>query len=418
MYFLIDATSFYCSAEKVFAPHLRKRPTITLSNNDGAIVAVCPIAKRLGIKKFVPFFQVRDLVNKHNVVVTSSNYELYQSLSNKMMDTIARFADDVHIYSIDELFARFDKPLNHESWLSLGLEIRKTVWKEVRLPVGAGGGPTPTLAKAASHAAKRIEGYRGVAVISSDEERVAILKQMAVTDVWGIGSRLGKKLEFMGIHSAYELSKKSPTYMRKQFSILVENTIRELNGEVRIAWDDVRPDKQQIYSTRTFGERVTSSNELHRALVGHCEAAMAKLRKQNSLAGAMTVFASNSPHDDTAFYRKSAYHQFAVPTLDTRVASNAIKALIDKIFKPGVCFYKCGVGLLDIRPQTRYQGDLFEPSQDNAGLMHVVDAINGRYGKSSMQIASKGFSKKHAMRRDYLSKRATTRWSDIPTIVC
>ena len=75
MYFLIDATSFYCSAEKVFAPHLRKRPTITLSN-DGAIVAVCPIAKRLGIKKFVPFFQVRDLVNKHNVVVTSSNYEL------------------------------------------------------------------------------------------------------------------------------------------------------------------------------------------------------------------------------------------------------------------------------------------------------------------------------------------------------
>ena len=148
MYFLIDATSFYCSAEKVFAPHLRKRPTITLSN-DGAIVAVCPIAKRLGIKKLVPFFQVRDLVNKHNVVVTSSNYELYQSLSNKMMDTIARFADDVHIYSIDELFARFDKPLNHESWLSLGLEIRKTVWKEVRLPVGAGGGPTPTLAKAA-----------------------------------------------------------------------------------------------------------------------------------------------------------------------------------------------------------------------------------------------------------------------------
>ncbi|GFD79500.1 hypothetical protein KUL118_23620 [Tenacibaculum sp. KUL118] len=216
----------------------------------------------------------------------------------------------------------------------------------------------------------------------------------------------------MGIHNAYELSKKSPTYMRKQFSILVENTTRELNGEVRIAWDDVRPDKHQIYSTRTFGECVTNSNELHRALAGHCETAMAKLRKQNSLAGAMTVFASNSPH------RKSAYHQFAVPTLDTRIASNAIKALIDKIFKPGVCFYKCGVGLLDIRPQTHYQGDLFEPSQDNAGLMHVVDAINGRYGKSSMQIASKGFSKKHAMRRDYLSKRATTRWSDIPTIVC
>ena len=127
MYFLIDATSFYCSAEKVMRPDLRKKGVIPLSNNDGAIVAVCPIAKRLGIKKFVPYFQVKDIVRKHGIVVTSSNYELYHSFSTKMMDTISQFADDIYIYSIDELFARFDSTLSHDSWTALGRDIRRTV---------------------------------------------------------------------------------------------------------------------------------------------------------------------------------------------------------------------------------------------------------------------------------------------------
>ena len=418
MYFLCDASGFYSSAEKVMRPDLRNKPVVTLSNNDGCIIAVCPIAKKLGIKKFVPYFQVKDLIKKHGVVVTSSNYELYHSLSTKMMDTISQFADDIYVYSIDELFARFDTHLSHDSWLDLGRDIRRTVWKEVRLPVGAGGGMTPTLAKAASHAAKRIPGYNGVAVIDSEQERISILKQMDVTDVWGIGNRLGRKLNLLGIHTAHQLSVQSPARMRKQFSILVENTVRELNGEIRIKWDDVRPDKQQIYSTRTFGARVTDKRDLHKALVGHCESAMRKLRRQKSLTKAMTVFASNSPHDDTAYYRKSIYHPFAVPTMDTRIVTNALPAIIDKIFKPGVCFYRCGVGIVEIIPAANYQADLFSINEDNPKLMNVLDAVNGRYGKSTLQVASKGFDKKHEMKRLFLTKRATTRWSDVPQIKC
>jgi|TARA_B110000211_G_scaffold113230_1_gene131453 DNA polymerase V len=350
--------------------------------------------------------------------ILSQLYELYHSLSTKMMDTISQFADEFYIYSIDELFARFDTTLNHDSWTALGRDIRRTVWKEVRLPVGAGGGMTPTLAKAASHAAKRLPGYNGVAVIDNEQSRVDILEQMDVTDVWGIGSRLGKKLAVMGIHNAHQLSQQSPARIRKQFSILVENTVRELNGEIRIQWDDVRPDKQQIYSTRTFGSRVTDKTELHKALVGHCESAMRKLRRQKSLTKAITVFASNSPHDDTPFYRKSVYHQFPVPTIDTRVVTNALSGIVDKVFKPGVCFYRCGVGIIDIIPAANYQSDLFNESKDNPKLMNILDAVNDRYGKSTLQLASKGSDKKHEMKRQFLTKRATTRWSDIPKIKC
>jgi DNA polymerase V len=418
VFFLCDASGFYSSAEKVMRPDLRKKPVITLSNNDGCVVAVCPIAKRLGIKKFVPYFQVKDVVEKYGVTVTSSNYELYHSLSTKMMDTIGQFADDIYVYSIDEVFARFNTALSHESWMALGREIRQTVWKEVRLPVGAGGGLTPTLAKAASHAGKRLPGYNGVAVIHSEQERVNILEQMDVTDVWGVGRRLGQKLTALGINNALQLSQQSLAQIRKQFSILLENTVRELNGELRIHWDDVRPDKQQIYSTRTFGARVTTKAELHKAIIGHCESAMRKLRKQRGLTKAITVFASNSPHDYARYYRKSVYHQFAIPTMDTRLVTNAIPAVIDKIHKPGICFYRCGVGLVEILPAANYQADLFAENKDNPKLMNVLDAVNDRYGKSTLQIASKGFTKTHEMKRQFITQRATTRWSDIPTIKC
>lgn len=418
MYFLFDATSYYCSAAKVFSPHLRKKPLITLSNNDGAVVAVCPIAKKLGIKKFVPFFQIKDLVNKHNVVVTSSNYELYSSLSHKMMQTIEQFTTNSYVYSIDEMFAQYNTPLTHSSWLELAKAVRRAVWKEVRIPIGVGGGATPTLAKAASHAAKRIEGYRGIAVISTEQERVAILKHMGVTDVWGVGDRIGRKLELMGINTAYQLSQKSPTHMRKQFSILMENTVRELNGEPRIAWDDVRADKQQIYSTRSFGQRVTTSDALKASLSRHVETAMNKLRHQNSITGAMSLFASNSPHDSAPFFRRSVTHYFDVPTMDTRIAVQAVSQQLGRLFEPGIDYYRCGIGLLDIRPQANYQQDMFSPSKDKHALMGVMDAINGRFGNAAMQVASSGFTKKHETRHAYMTKRATTRWAEIPIVKC
>ena len=82
------------------------------------------------------------------------------------MNVIARFCDTQHIYSIDESFLHFKgyQPLITD-WHQYGQLIRRTVWRETKLPVGVGFGPTPTLAKAANHAAKKLTGFNGVAVI-------------------------------------------------------------------------------------------------------------------------------------------------------------------------------------------------------------------------------------------------------------
>jgi DNA polymerase V len=412
----------YASCEKVFDPAIRKRTVVVLTNNDGCICAACGIAKQMGVgKKFVPYFQVKDQLEQAGAVIRSSNYELYAELSQRLMETCARFAPHSNIYSIDEIFLYYGKQTTYippEGWLEHARKIRKTVWGEVRLPIGVGMGRTPTLAKAANHAAKRIDGYNGVAVIDTEFTRKHILSNMKATDVWGIGRKLGARLKDLGILTALQLANQPPALMKKQFSVLVESTVHELNNKIMLNWDDVRAPKKEIYSTRSFGQRITDSVQLRFALASHVEIAARKLRKQNSLAHSLTIFATSSPHDSNGYYRKSVFHHFSVPTSDSRVIMAACSEAVDTIFKKGIKFYRCGIGLLDISDATNVQHDLFSQSQDSPELMRLMDSINMKYGRETVQLAGRGIEHKFAMRREFLSPQYTTRWSDIPRIYC
>lgn len=420
MYALCDVNSMYASCEKVFDPSIRHKPVVVLTNNDGCICAACNIAKSLGVgKKFVPYFQVKDELAKAGVVIRSSNYELYADMSQRFMDICTSFAPYSHIYSIDECFLYYGRGfIPSEGWNKHALSIRRAVWKNVRLPIGVGVAPTPTLSKAASHAAKRINGFRGIAVIDNDKQRKAILRQMEVTDVWGIGKRLGQRLNDLGIENALQLSEAPPGLIRKKFNVLVESTVHELNGIVKLSWDDVRAPKKEIFSTRSFGKRVTNRTELRQAIINHVGIAANKLRRQHSLAGLLLVFASNSPHDSEPFYRRSITHSFPTYTADTTVISQIASKLSDQLYHDGVRFYKCGVGLLDIVNSNLHQQDLFQPSVDNVELMMCLDRINERFGRNTAHIAGQGIKQKFSMRREFLSPQYTTRISDLPIINC
>lgn len=419
MYALCDVKAMYASCEKAFDPAIRNKPVVVLTNNDGCICAACGFAEKAGVgKKFVPYFQVKDDLERVGAVIRSSNYELYADLSQRMMDTCSRFAPDSHIYSIDECFLRYGGYVPAEGWEEHAKAIRRTVWKEVKLPIGVGIGPTPTLAKAANHASKRIEGFKGICVLDSPGVIRYVLQNMDVTDVWGIGKRLGRRLNDLDIYTAWQLSKAKPALMRKHFSVLVENTVYELNGELRLSWDEVRAPKKEIFSTRSFGQRVTDPDLLRQALASHAEIAAAKLRKQSSVVKSMMVFAGNSPHDKSGYFRKSVIHHFTVPTADTRIIMDACTKAMDRIYRPGIRYYRCGVGLLDLGSADGYQHDMFTISDDKPELMTAMDEINSRFGRGSVHLAGKGIEEKFQMRREFLSPQYTTRWSDIPKIKC
>tara|TARA_R110001583_G_scaffold185897_1_gene346245 strand:- start:5684 stop:6307 length:624 start_codon:yes stop_codon:yes gene_type:complete len=188
----------------------------------------------------------------------------------------------------------------------------------------------------ANHAVKKVEGFKGVAVLDTQAIRKVVLSKMEVTEVRGIGKRLGLRLNALGINTAWQLANRDPSQIRKEFSIIVENTVRELNGGVRNTWDSVRAAKKEIYSIRSFGNRITKFNELRCALASHAEM-VAK-----SLTGSMTLFATSSLHDTEGYFRRSYFHRFTVPTNDTRNIVKVIESAMVQLYQSGVRYYKCG----------------------------------------------------------------------------
>ncbi|RPH19888.1 MAG: Y-family DNA polymerase [Alteromonadaceae bacterium TMED7] len=421
MFALIDAVSFYARVEKVFDPTIRNKPVVVLTNNDGCICAVCPMARELGVPKFIPYFKIKDFLAKNHVVVRSSNYELYADLSERMMNVIARYSDRHYVYSIDESFLHFRNFSFIDSWHAYGHVIRKAVWRETRLPVGVGFGTTLTLAKAANHASKKLAGFDGVAVIngdnSDDASRKEILSRMSLTDVWGIGSKLGKRLSILGLKNGWDLANQSPKAMRSQFGVTVERTVNELNGTPCLNWDEIGKDKQELFSTRSFDQRVIDCHSLKAALSSHASIVAKNARRQHSLIKRLVIFASSSPHDDS-YYKQSVIYEFPVATDNTLEIVGAISYVFDQIYSTGILFYRCGVGAIALENSAFHQHDMFNVSVNNQPLMQCYDHLNNRYGSGTIEVAAAERNEKWAMRRDFLSPSYTSKWSDIPKIIC
>ncbi|CAH0533103.1 Protein UmuC [Vibrio stylophorae] len=427
MFALVDANSFYCSAEQVFRPDWRGRPMVVLSNNDGCVVAANRQALAAGVEKFKPYFQVRQRCEQAGVVVCSSNYELYGDLSSRMMEVVGRFAPEQHIYSIDESFLSFRGwQLESQDYLEHAMALRRAVWRECRLPVSVGLGRTLTLAKAANQAAKKLphlfeknsEGRLMQGVCLLDEHNIAqVLPQLASGQIWGVGRKLAARLAGVGVETAWQLVHLPLVQAKKVGGIELERIVRELSGERCKGFDATRADKQQIFSTRSMGERITSEQALREALCTHAGIAASKAREQGSLCRQLYLFAASSPHDRRSVHYKYQ-HRFATPVNDVCVLNQVISSVMPRLYERGVRYYKVGVGLVDLVDVRYDQLDLFAPPPPNPALMQMLDGVNHKYGRDTLFTAAQGVSPKWGMRREFLTPQYTTRWRDIPTIAC
>ncbi|WP_435249751.1 Y-family DNA polymerase [Vibrio sp. nBUS_14] len=417
MFALIDCNAMYVACEQVFRPDLRQQPCIVLSNNDGAVVAANRLAKDAGIKKFEPYFKQKGLIEQQSIHVFSSNYALYADLSAKMMATITAFAPNSHIYSIDECFLDMRHCDHVETDLrAFGQRVRQTVWKECRLPVCFGAGHTLTLAKMANRSAKVDKRLQGVCIIDSEQKRQHYLAMQPVSGVWGIGRKLTKRLQWMGIHSALDLANLPPEQARRSFNVEVERTLRELNGEPCKVWDECRADKQQIFSTRSVGQRITTLEELKQALAFHVATVGKKARNQKSACSMLMVFANTSPYDAVPQSFKETF-KFEYPTNDTTRLTAAVSSIAERLYRDGVQYYKIGVGAIGLVSDKQRQIDLFS-SPESPALMKTLDALNIKFGRDAVFIAAQGTTQNWQMSRNFLSPQYTTRLKDLPQIMC
>ncbi|EAA9055551.1 DNA polymerase V subunit UmuC [Salmonella enterica] len=419
MFALADVNSFYASCEKVFRPDLRNRPVVVLSNNDGCVIARSAEAKRLGIKMGVPWFQLKTAQFQEPVITFSSNYELYASMSNRVMSHLEELAPRVEQYSIDEMFLDIrgiDRCINFEDF---GRQLREHVRSGTGLTIGVGMGPTKTLAKSAQWASKEWPQFKGVLALTPDNPKRTekLLSRQPVEEIWGVGRRISRKLGTLGITTALQLARANPVFIRKNFNVILKRTVRELNGESCISLEEAPPPKQQIVCSRSFGERVTTYEAMRQAVCQYAERAAEKLRGERQFCRHIAVFVKTSPFAvNEPYYGNVASEKLMTPTQDTRdIIAAAVKAL-DRIWVNGHRYANAGCMLNDFTPTGVSQLNLFDDTQPRSNsnqLMKVVDGIN-HSGKGKIWFAGRGIAPEWQMKRELLSPAYTTRWSDIP----
>ncbi|VGF35112.1 Y-family DNA polymerase [Klebsiella pneumoniae] len=420
MFALCDVNSFYASCETVFRPDLKGRPVVVLSNNDGCVIARSAEAKPF-VKMGEPYFKQKDMFRRHGVVCFSSNYELYADMSNRVMTTLEELSPRCEIYSIDEAFCDLTGVRNCCDLTDFGREIRETVLRRTHLTVGVGIAQTKTLAKLANHAAKKWQRQTGGVVdLSNIEKQRKLMAALPVNEVWGVGRRISKKLEAMGIKTVLELADTDIRFIRKHFNVVLERTVRELRGEPCLGLEEFAPVKQEIVCSRSFGGRITEYHEMRQAICSYASRAAEKLRGEHQHCRFISAFVKTSPFVlNEPYYGNSASLKLLTPTQDSRDIITAATKCLDAIWRDGHRYQKAGVMLGDFYSQGVAQLNLFDdnaPRQNSEKLMEVLDHLNAKDGRGTLYFAGQGIQTAWQMKREMLSPRYTTRFSDLPVV--
>lgn len=418
---LADCNNFFVSCERAFRPDLQARPVLVLSNNDGCVVSRSNEVKALGIKMGVPFYQIKEIVEKHNIAVFSSNYELYGDMSSRVMSMLSSFTPRLEQYSIDEAFLDFsDMQFADATLHDYCVNIIRSINRGVHIPVSMGIAPTRTLAKMASKFAKQYPAYKGVCIIDSDEKREKALKLFPVADVFGIGRKANAKLQYYGVETAWDYISLKEGFVRNLLTVQGVRTWRELKGESALQMDEL-PEKKSICVSRSFSEQgVNEREKLEEAVSNFASECARKLREQHTCCSQMLVFAATSrfrtelPSDYI-----SRTITFQVPTASTtELIQNAMQVIRSEWKNSSFHYKKAGVIVTGISSDSAVQASLFDGidrGKQNR-LQRAIDSINSKSGFGAIRSASQGEQKRYKLKSDHLSKRFSTNLNEIITV--
>ncbi|EYT44807.1 impB/mucB/samB family protein [Acinetobacter sp. 478810] len=425
VFFLIDVNNMYVSCERVFDPSLNNKPVIVLSNNDGCAVARSNESKSLNIKMGVPLFQIKDIVQQHNVIVLSSNYAMYAEMSRRFHKILSSYVTDEEVepYSIDECFVDFTAYEKNFDLEKVGQRMRQQIWKWLGLPVCVGIGRSKTEAKIANYIAKKNPGFNSVCdLVNMDPcNKEYYFSLIDVSEVWGVGRKHSKKLQSMGINTVLDLACAEPREMQKRFSIVMARTIYELQGISCIEIEHTPPSKKQIVASRSFGGRVTELTDLKEAISMYAQDACKRLRDEGLLCGCMIAFVQSNPFDpNVPFYNKSITGSFSEPTDCAIDLVKAATRMLNDIYKEGIKYKKCGVVLTGLEPKTGHTYDLltdFEMIEKKEQLMRALDNVHTKFGKKKIGVGPCFIPNRNwSMSRDKLS-RNPFKWDELPLII-
>lgn len=410
---LVDCNNFYVSCERAFAPKLQSTPVAVLSNNDGCVIARSNEVKELGVPMGAPYFQYKDLFQKHQVKIFSSNYTLYGDMSSRVMQILQEFCPDVEIYSIDEAFLCLKKIAHPEQFAR---DLQAAIRKWTGIPVSIGIGTTKTLAKVANKIAKSDPKTRGVFSLLDQGQIDVHLKKTAVQDIWGIGRRWAKKLHTSRIRTAFDLKNASLLNIQKMLSVVGQRIVLELNGKSCLSLELVQEPRKSLVVSRSFAQPLTDVVDIEEALCHHASRAAKKLRVDKLMAKHLSIFIHTNLHAKSApiYYNQSQVSMPYYTDYTPEILDHA-RRLLKRIYKPPYRYMKVGICLSDFLPKNKEKQDLLDPvdreKEDRA--MRALDTIHSRYGKNSLQFGRMLGKKRWVMQANRKSPNYTTNWDEL-----
>lgn len=419
MFALVDCNNFYASCERVFQPQLNNKPVAILSNNDGCVISRSDEAKAIGLPMGAPAFKYEQFFKANNVHVFSSNYPLYGDLSSRVMTILEQFTPDIEVYSIDEAFLQF-KGFDNYDFYDYGLQIRKRVLKWVGIPTCIGIAPTKALSKVANKIARKFpEQTKGVYVIDTEEKRIKALKWIKLSDVWGIGFRLAKRLKAKGCDTAFDFTQLSDDWILKNFSITEWRLKKDLQGIPTLKLD-YRETKKAIATTRSFEYTYSDLDNIKERISTFATSCAEKLRKQGSSCHMILVILSSDSHKKhLEQHRASQIVKLPYPTDSSLIISNCAVKAVSSIFKKGIKYKRAGVIVTGLIPTDNYQLNIFEHEDPkHKPLMHAIDSLNKKYEDYKIKLGNQDLERTWKMRQERLSPRYTTNINEILTVKC
>ena len=245
-----------------------------------------------------------------------------------------------------------------------------------------------------------------------------------VGEVWGVGRQISKQLKEACIHTVLDLARLDPVMVKRRWSVVLERTVRELQGTDCMGLEHEPPAKQEIACTRSFGHAVLELSTLQEAVTEFASRAAQKLRNQNSHAGQVLTFIRTSPfRTQDLQYSRSTVVPLRRPTNDSRDINQAALMGLQAIFRPGYRYAKAGVMLLDLQPANLVQQELAldDDMADPGGtqLMQSLDAVNNRFGRGTAALASAGLAgeqRQWSMKQERRTPGYTTDWDGLALV--
>lgn len=421
---LIDINNCYVSCERLFNPSLNGKPVVVLSNNDGCVVSRSNEAKALNIGMAVPWYEIEKQARAIGVQVYSSNYALYGDMSRRFFEILDQHFSkegDLEPYSIDECFIRLTDYQQLFDLRQYCSNLLDQIQQWLGLPCCIGIGYSKTQAKLANHFAKKKHGFKGVCSIPDLDlcDYEALLMQTDVSEVWGVGRKISKRLQAFEIKNCYDLTFANEHHLVKHFSVLIARTIRELKGQSCISLEDPHIPSKQILASRSFAQALTCLDTIKQAIVFHLNRAHKRLIAQQQLCACIHV----------SLYEKIAHPPFKkavsqvsgleYATDDLLILTQACMKQIHVLFKENTKYIKVGIIFSALQPKAHTIPDLWQPLElieQRNQLMTTLSSMKTRFGSDCIQVGYHSLQKTWQMKQQHLSPRYTTCWFEVLNI--